>query len=135
MADLTITAASVLKGTGAVTTRGTAGTSITAGQVVYADSSDGGKYKLADCTTSAATAAAVGIALHAAADEQPLQILTSGPITIGATVVAGTSYILSTSGGICPDADKTTSDRVVRLGYASSASVLQIYIQNTGVTL
>lgn len=135
MADVTITAANVLKGTGAIVTRGTAGASLTAGLVVYADSSDGGKYKAADCVTSAATAAAVGIALHAAADEQPVQILTSGPITIGGTVVAGTSYILSTSGGICPDADKTTGDRVVRLGYASSASVLQVSIQNTGVTL
>lgn len=135
MADVTITAANVLKGSGSTVTRGTAGTSITAGQAVYQDASDGNKFKVADCTTSAATAAAVGIALHAAADEQPLQVLTAGPITIGGTVVAGTSYILSTSGGICPDADKTTGDRVVRLGYASSASVLQVLIQNTGVTL
>ena len=101
MADLTITVANVAKGTGASTTNGTAGATITAGQVVYLDSADS-RYKLADTdSATAAVRAPVGIALHAALSGQPLQILTGGLITIGATTVVGVPYYLSgTAGGI-----------------------------------
>ena len=46
MADLTITAANVIRGANAVITRGTAGAAITAGQIIYADASDA--FQLAD---------------------------------------------------------------------------------------
>jgi hypothetical protein len=51
MAALTITAASVLAGSNASTENGTAGATITAGQVVYLDEATG-KYGLADCNSA-----------------------------------------------------------------------------------
>lgn len=50
MADLTITAASVLAGSNATTRQGTAGATITAGQVVYFDDTTK-TYKLAKSTS------------------------------------------------------------------------------------
>jgi hypothetical protein len=136
MADLTITAANVISGSGATRVTGTAGASITAGQVVYRDSSDG-KYKLADCdSATAAVRSPAGIALHAASTGQPLTIQSAGPITIGATVTAGVAYYLSaTPGGIAPVADLASGDYPVILGIATSASVIDIDIQEAGVAL
>lgn len=137
MADISITAANVVKGSNAVVEAGTAGATITAGQVVYKDASDG-KYKLADADSATAAAKAPrGIALNGASNNQPLSILRSGDITIGATLTAGTAYYLSptTAGGICPLADVASGDDVVLLGLAESTSVLGVDIQITGVTL
>ena len=137
MADISITAANVVKGSNAVVEPGTAGATITAGQVVYKDASDG-KYKLADADSATAAAKAPrGIALNGASNNQPLSILRSGDITIGATLTAGTAYYLSptTAGGICPLADVASGDDVVLLGLAESTSVLAVDIQISGVTL
>ncbi len=133
--DLSITAASVQSGTGAVTTDGTAGASITAGQMVYLDATDN-KYKLADANLSSAAAATVGVSLHAASNGQPLRIQTSGPITIGATVAVGTVYVLSgTAGGIAPAADLTTGWRTSIVGVATSTTsiTLKIYASDAAV--
>src|SRR5688572_11203202 len=101
MADLSITAANVVAAAGATIEHGTAGATITAGQVVYRDDADK-KYKLAD--NDSATAAARdprGIALHGASNGQPLAIARSGDVTIGAALTAGLAYYLSgTPGGI-----------------------------------
>ena len=137
MADLTITAASVLPGTGAVIEKGTAGATITAGQVVYLDEATTGEYLLAD-TDSATAAARVprGIALNSASDGQPLSIIKSGPVTIGATIAAGVAYYLSgTAGGICPVADVASNDYPSILGMGSSTTVLQVDIQAPNVIL
>jgi hypothetical protein len=136
MADLSITAANVVKGSNAVVEAGTAGATITAGQVVYKDAADG-KYKLADADSATAAAKAPrGIALNGASDGQPLSIIRSGDVTIGATLTAGTAYYLSpVAGGIAPLADVASGDDVVLLGLAESASVLAVDIQITGVTL
>ena len=53
MADLTITAANVAPGAGAVKDTGTAGEALTAGQLVYKKSADGKWYK-ADCNSATA---------------------------------------------------------------------------------
>ena len=134
MVDLTVTAASVLKGTGASVTAGTAGASITAGQTVYLDSTTN-TYKLSDCDSATAAARVCnGIALHAAGSGQPLQVLTGGPITIGATLTLGKVYCLSaTAGGICPAADITTGGYLSVLGVPTSTTVLQVAIQASGV--
>ena len=136
MADITITAASVVPGGGATINYGTAGASVTAGQVVYLDSSTG-TYKLADCDSATAAARSpVGIALHASASGQPLGVQTSGLITIGATVTAGVGYYLSgTAGGICPVADLATGDYPTFLGFATTAAILKLNIQESGVAL
>lgn len=134
MADLTITATSVVAGGNAVVTNGVAGAAITAGQVVYLDSGSG-TYKLADNNLAGAEAPA-GIALNGAASGQRVAVQTAGKIAIGATLTAGSAYCLSsTGGGICPASDLTTGDVVVQLGLAVSTSVLDLRINAPGVTL
>lgn len=136
MADLTITAASVLPGSNAAVVQGTAGEAITAGNVVY-QSSTTKKWMLADNDSATAEAKAPqGIALNGAALNQPVSVQKSGDITIGATLTPGTAYYLSsTAGGICPVADVASGDNVVLLGIAKSTTVLAVDIQIPGVTL
>lgn len=137
MADLTITATSVLAGGGATITEGVAGAAITAGQVLYHDA-DAGTWKLADCdiASPAAARSPKGIALNGAAVGQPLKILTKGPITIGATLTAGVAYYLSgTAGGICPVADLATGDYPTIIGIATSTTVLDVLFHESGVAL
>jgi hypothetical protein len=133
MADLSITVASVAKGSGASTAQGVAGATITAGQVVYLDSATS-TYKLADANGAAALRSPVGIALHAALSGQPLQILTGGLITIGATLVAGTVYVLSgTAGAIAPAADVVTGWYLTIVGVPVSTTVLKVAFLESGL--
>lgn len=136
MADLVITAASVVAGSGAKKVTGTAGATITAGQVVYYDTATS-TYKLAD--TDSATAAVrspAGIALNGAASGQTLAVHKSGLLTIGATVTAGVAYYLSgTAGGICPVADVAAGDYPCIIGIATSAAILSVKIHESGVVL
>lgn len=136
MSDLSITAANVIAGTGAKKALGTAGTTITAGKTVYLDTSDN-KYKLADCdSVTAAVRSPAGIALNGASDGQPLVVLEEGPITIGATMTAGIAYYLSpNAGGICPVADVLSGDHTIILGMATSTTVLEVSIQESGVAI
>jgi hypothetical protein len=136
MADLTITPASVLPGSGAAKVNGTAGATITAGQVVYLDSSDN-KYKLADNdSATAAVRSPAGIALHAASSGQPLTIQTAGPITIGATVAVGIVYCLSsTAGGICPNADIAAGDYNTIIGIGTSTTVIDVKLHEAGAVM
>ncbi len=137
MADITITATSVAAGANAVTAPGIAGAAITAGQVVYLDSSDN-RLKLADANSATAVARSpYGIALNGAASGQPVTVLTKGKITIGATITAGTAYYLSnTAGGICPVADVTgTGTYPTIIGIANSTSVLDVLFHESGVSL
>lgn len=136
MADLSITAANVLAGAGAITERGIAGATITAGQPVYKAASDS-KYKLADDNSATAEVrVARGIALNSASDGQPLTILTSGLITIGATMVAQTAYYLGdTPGAICPVADLASGEFPCLLGMSTSTTVLKVDIQAPGGAL
>ncbi len=136
MADLTITATSVLAGANAVRDSGNAGEVITAGQAVYRSSTTN-KWMLADSDSATAEAKKLtGIALNGAALNPPLAVLKSGDITIGATLTAGTAYYLSaTLGGICPVADVGEGEDVCLLGLAKSTTVLVVAIQSPGVTL
>lgn len=131
MADLTITAANVLKGTNAQTAFGTAGATITAGQPLYADSTDSFKLKPA-IGTSAAASKCVGISLHAALDEQPVHYLVSGQYTVGATVVLGQTYVVSASaaGGIAPISDLSSTNYPSILGIAVTTAIIDVVIHN-----
>lgn len=136
MADLTITAASVLAADGSSSEYGVAGAAITAGQTAYLDSTTG-RYQLAD-SNSATVAARTprGIALNGAANGQPLAILLAGPITIGATMTAGVAYYQSdVPGGIAPVADVGSGEVSTVIGIATSTTVLKVGIQTSGVTL
>lgn len=134
MADITVTPASVLKGTNATTETGIAGEAIDAGEVVYKKAADG-KFWLSDANdATVAVNAAYGIALNSAAANQPVVVQTRGSITIGATITAGTIYVLSaTAGGIAPAADLTTGWSRTILGVASSTTVIDLSIVNTGI--
>lgn len=136
MSDLSITAASVISGANAVVQRGSAGGTVTAGQTVYLDPTTK-KWSLADSNSATvAQRQAGGIALHGASLNQPIAVQTSGDITIGATLTAGSPYYLSaTAGAIMPAADLTTGDYVCLLGLAKSTTVLALDIQFPGVAL
>lgn len=136
MADLTITAANVVAGSSAKIEHGTAGATITAGQVVYEDAATN-KCGLADSNSATAGVRAVaGIALNGAANNQPLAIHKRGPITIGATLTVGTTYYASeTPGGIEPGADLASGEYPTVLGIAISTTVLDVQLQAAGVAI
>jgi hypothetical protein len=121
MADLSVTAASVVNVT-ALSAHGTAGETITAGQAVYLKSSDGKLWK-AQCDGTAEEGAPIGVALSGGAVGQPITYATKGAMTIGATTVKTTTYVLSAAaGGICPQADLVSTNRIVRVGHATDTS-------------
>ena len=136
MADLTITAANVVAGTNATVRNEILGATVTAGQVVYLDSTDN-RIKLADNNSATAAARAPhGIALNGGATGQPVRMLTGGDITIGATMTAGVAYYLSdTPGGICPVADLAAGEYPTIIGIATSTTVLNVAIHSAGVSL
>lgn len=136
MVDIVITVASVVAGGSALTDTGTAGAAVTAGQAVYLEGSTW-TYKLADNNSATAEARTpTGVALNGAAANQPLKIVKSGPVTIGATLTAGVAYYLSDApGGICPVADLLTGEYPCIIGIATSTTVLNVGIQASGVAL
>lgn len=133
MADITVTAASVVPATSYRFVDGTAGATITAGQVVYLDTSVN-TYKLADADDTAAKAAAAGIALNGASSGQPVRVQTGGNINPGGTVVVGTIYVVSGNlGGIAPHGDLAQNDYVTVLGIGTTASNISLNIHASGV--
>lgn len=125
MPDISITAANVVKGVGSVVEQGIAGATITQGQAIYKDA-DAGTWKLADADTLIASQASA-LALTAASSGQPIVVLTSGPITIGATMTVGETYVVSTTaGGIAPLSDLASGDFTTHIGIATTAAVLQV---------
>lgn len=134
MADLVITAASVIAGSDAVKETGIAGATITAGQTVYKEAATG-QFKLADSNSATVEQRTpYGIALHASLAGQPLTVQTSGSITIGATVTVGAGYYQSeTPGGIQPVADLATGELVTLLGFATTAAIINMRIVSAGV--
>lgn len=133
MADVSVSAATVLHSTGAKV-EVTAGEAITIGQPVYKKTSDGRYYKT-DSNVDAATAAAAGISLtQAAGAGQPLVIHKSGRIALGATLVLGEVYCVSTNaGGICPAADVTAGQYMTVLGVTPTTAYLDVNILESGV--
>ena len=133
MANVSITAANVVKGSNAVVDEGTAGEALTGGQTACKKTD--GKYYKADCDATAVTADAhikevEGIVLNASvAASQPVDVQTDGDITIGGTIVAGQSYYQSsTAGSICLFSDLSSTDHVVLIGVGNSTSVLRLAI-------
>lgn len=120
MADLTITATSVVPGSGAVTQSGTAGETITAGQALYLKAADS-KYWKAQCDGTTEESTVAGIAVNGASPNQPVIFQTDGTLNIGATTAKTTAYMLSaTAGGICPQADLVSTNKIVYIGYATA---------------
>jgi hypothetical protein len=136
MADLTITAASVVADANSTTETGVLGATVTAGQALYKDTADS-RWKLADNNgASALIRTPTGIALNGGASGQPVRVLRSGDITIGATMTAGVAYYLSdTPGGICPVADVGSGEYPSIIGIAISTTVLKVNFTPSGVAL
>ena len=128
-------------GDGAQTTLGLAGTTITAGQLVYQKSSDK-RFYLTDVDAAAVAANAeidnlYGVALNGASAGQPLTVVRSGEYYHGgAGVTAGAVYACSaTAGGFCLASGLVSTDYLTVLGYAKTSSimVLSIAISNIQV--
>lgn len=139
MADVSVTAASVKKTTTEPATRssrGIAGATITAGQVLCKNPT-GGKLELADANgASSYMKVVVGIALHGASADQPLEYATSGNITFNAALTAGTNYVLSaTPGAFCPTSDLASGHTVVYIGAATSTTNLNTIFFNSGAVV
>jgi hypothetical protein len=145
MADVSVTAASCVKGTTAqsptnaqpLTKTLNAAVSITAGQTVYEDTSvSPAVLRLADANGTAAASVVGGVALNGAAAGQPVTYQYQGAITIGGTLVAGTLYAQSeTAGSICPINDLVSGDFPCIVGWASSTSLLQLVLASTSTAL
>jgi len=136
MADLTITAANVIAGAGADTENGTLGAAATAGQVLYKAASDGRWYLADNNAGTAEVRGPRGIALNGGGVNQPVRVLLSGPVTIGANMTAGVAFYLSdTPGGICPVADLAAGEFPSIIGIATSTTVLAVNFQSAGVAL
>jgi len=134
MADLTITAANVVKYDGARTTIGTAGETITAGQTLYRKAEDGKLYKADD--SSATKAACVGVALNGAAANQPVVYATAGGLNPGAAVAIGTIYgVTDTAGGIGPISERTSGDYITTIGVATTTSRINVVLSISGVAI
>jgi hypothetical protein len=133
MADLTITPANVLALGGARKESGIAGETIVAGKTLYQDTS--GKLRLAD-DTSAAKAAAVGVALNGGGANQPITYIREGGLNPGGTVAVGTVYgITDTAGGIGAISERAAADFVTVLGIGITSSRINLAIQASGVAI
>ena len=136
MTDIVITPGSVIAGANAITESGTAGATITAGQAVYREAATN-KYKLADNNDATPEVRlARGIALNGASNGQPLAVLKSGPVTIGGTMTPNVAYYLGDApGGICPVGDLAGGEYPCLVGFATSATVLNVDVQAPGGAL
>lgn len=133
MAAISVTATSVAPGSSCTTASGTAGATITAGQVLYIDTANSNVLKLADTDSSDLTSTVAGIALHGASSGQPITYATDGLVTFNAVLVASKVYIAgaTAAGDINPVADHTTGWRMSILGVAMSTTSLRLRIYNS----
>lgn len=137
MANISVTAASVATISNTKEDKGQAGVAVTQGQAVYLSTTDN-KWYLSDANVTAARTARTGIVMTPAGIDEyfTVQQTAGANIKFGATLVKGTTYVVSaTAGAICPQADLTSGDAVIVLGVASSTSVLVLAINNTGIVL
>lgn len=130
-ADLTITPGSVAVSDKASMTSGTAGATITAGQLVYYDTA-ANTYKLADANGATPLYKVAGIAINGASSGQRLLVCKEDPaLTLGATVVIGdTLWASATPGGITKVAAEgvATGNFVSVLGVATSTTKINFKI-------
>ena len=130
MADISIDATLVAKSASAASTTGTAGATITQGQVLYIDTANNNVMKLADSNGGSAGDAirqGLQVALNAASSGQPVTYVTlDSALNLGLTLTSGaTAYLSSTAGGIT----------VTYADIASGSTVVQLGVVNTNGTL
>ena len=135
MADLVITTANLeLNNSRSRPSTVQAGSAVTIGQPVYLDTAVG-KYSPADADAEA-TAAVAGIAITSADADGYFSMLSTTDLILGATLVTGDAYYLSTTAGsICSHSDLGSGDYVTLIGFAASTTVLNLDIAVTGITI
>lgn len=127
MADISITAANVLKSASGTPGSGTFGATITQGQVLYKKAD--GTYGLADSNGTTPANSFAGIALNAGASGQPASVVTLDPaLNIGATLTAGAViYLSDTPGAITATyADIASGSTVIILGVGNTDGTLNL---------
>ncbi len=126
MADVSITAASVLATAGTNFLRRLAALAITAGQPIAKDAN--GALILADANGSALAKIVEGIACNGGGVGQPINYVKEDPtFTPGFTVTEGTSYYASaTAGGICPAGDLAAGHAVTLIGVGLATNKLNL---------
>jgi hypothetical protein len=133
MAAISITAGDVQEGAGATIKEGTAGATITAGQIVYIDTSAGDVLKLADADLSALASTVAGIALNGASSGQKVRYATKAPALVLTTttpiLAADTLWLSPTAGGITKTAaDMVSGCYVTSLGVMTSTTICNFQI-------
>lgn len=110
------------------------GATISAGQPLYHDATDG-KYKIADADTSEATANVKAIAITPGVDGgQGIVAFGGSIILVGTTMAVGVTYYAgATPGEIVLESDLSSGDYSSRLGTASTTTQLDIGIIATGI--
>lgn len=88
---------------------------------------------IAATDASAVGAAVEGIATSGGATGQDFTYQKGGNINLGATLVVGMPYMLSTSGGIKPASDHATGEFSTNLGIATTAAILKMGVCVGGV--
>lgn len=126
MADITVTVANVKWVSGSRPFVGKAGATVTRGQSAYLNTSTL-KYELGDADTDAASVFA-GIFLTDGYDGADVLIAPPGAVVNwGATLTAGTIYVLSTTaGGVAPWADLAAGDYIVVLAIGAGTANAEI---------
>ena len=104
------------------------GATVGRGVPVYRDLTASSKLIAADADLTVSSLVA-GITLCGGVDTSIGLILTKGLMTIGATVVAGQTYYLAPTGGICLFSDLGPGDFAVKLGIATSTTIIDVQIE------
>jgi hypothetical protein len=128
MADISITAASVLASTSASTNEGFAGATITAGQSLYLDTVTN-TLKLADADGTSPINTIAGIALNGASSGQPVKYaIKDASFTLGATLLAGdVVYLSDTPGGLTSTiAELEAGDKVIVVGVMTTTTLMNL---------
>lgn len=134
MADVTVTAANVRKLEGAVSRRGVAGATLTPGQFVYLDGTNGWKLGDADALASAQARGIVvsdGNGSVSFASGQTVDIVVHGPVAgFSSMTPGGAGFVSTTAGAMDQTAPATTGDYPFAVGYAESASIFFVAPQS-----
>ncbi len=140
MANVTITASSVVPSANSLKSSIQLGEAADAGDIVYFKSSDA-KWYLANATTLEESGNGAGsnlkmLASSGAANQYVVGVDPKSSITVGAVLTKGRAYVLSaTDGLIANEGDLTSGQFLTIVGYAITSSVLFFDPTSTGVTI
>lgn len=141
MAEHTPVAASVAVYANSVIEEAVSGEALTAGDVVYRDSSDSNRAKKAQCDGTAAQAAAYGVVLSTAPGAgQKVLVMTTGEITMGSAVYSASGLLLvvgATAGKTMTvnDAAFTTGAYLTIVGWSTGTTRAYIAPRSSGLQI